>query len=149
MRTTPRGLLLAAIALITPAGLVVVNIAAWVMAHLAGFQLAITVSAVVSTVVLNGLTMVAMYRLGVARWPDVEPFRPSRRRSMMAVGVFALLLTTALAGTLAYRGLSDPRQLPNLQTFLAGVVGLVIPLALALLLREHVTPRMRRRYRTR
>ena len=147
--TTPQGALLATLALITPAGLVVVNIAAWVMSHLAAFRVGITVSAVVSTLVLNGLTMVALYRVGLQRWPDFEIFRVSRQRSMTAVGAFLLLLMAAVAGELTYRGLSDARQLPNLSTFLAGLVGLVVPLVLALLLRDNASPRARRRYRTR
>jgi len=149
MRTTPRGVLLAAIALITPAGLVIVNAAAYVMVHLAAFRLAIAVSAVLSTAVLNGLTAVALYRVGQARWPDLWPFRESHGRAMLATGAAALLLLAGAAGLLTYRGLADPRRLPNLQTFLAGLAGLAVPLLLALFLREDVSPRARRRYRTR
>ena len=68
---------------------------------------------------------------------------------MVAVAGAALLLGAGLAGVLTYRGLSDPRRLPNLQTFLAGVVGLVTPLVVTLLFREEVNPRLRRRQRTR
>ena len=148
-RFTARGLVLAALALITPAGLVGVNIAAYVMAHLAAFRLAITVSAVVSTIVLNALTATTVYTLARSQWPEVQPLRDSHRRSAIAVGTFSIILIAAISGVLTYRGLSDPRQLPNASTFLAGLVGLLIPILLALLLRENVSRRERRRYRTR
>jgi len=148
-RFTPRGVLLATLAVITPAGLVVVNIAAYVMAHLGEFRLVITVSAVVSTLVLNGLTAVTLYTLARAQWPELQPFRESHRQSVIAVGVFVIVFIAALSGVLTYRGLSDPRQLPNASTFFAGLIGLLIPIALALLLRENVSRRERRRYRTR
>jgi len=148
-RFTARGLVLAALAVITPAGLVVVNIAAYVMAHLEAFRLAITVSAVVSTVVLNALTAFTIYNLARAQWPDLQPLRDTYRRSTIAVGTFVILLIATLSGVLTYRGLSDPRQLPNASTFFAGLVGLLIPIALALLLRENVSRRERRRFSTR
>lgn len=144
-----RALLLGALSIITPAGLVLVNIAAYVMANLAAFRLAITVSAVVSTAVLNGITAVAGYRLGAKEWPDFWLFREANRRAATIDFVFLLLVGTALAGRLTYAGLSDPRQLPNLSTFVAGLLGLAVPIALAALFRQEVTPRARRRYRTR
>jgi hypothetical protein len=63
---------------------------------------------------------------------------------------FLLVLGATVAGVLTYQGLSDPKKLPNRSTFLAGLIGLVIPLTLALLLRENASRRTgRRRYRTR
>jgi hypothetical protein len=117
------------------------------MANLAAFRLATTVSAVISTFVLNGLTMGAIYRFGTQNWPDRGPFRPGRRRGLVAAGGFVLCFVTVLAGVLTYSGLSEKR-LPNLLAFMAGVVGLAFPLALAAMLRE-ARPRSRRRYRTR
>ncbi|MHB8509333.1 MAG: hypothetical protein ACYDGR_11895 [Candidatus Dormibacteria bacterium] len=149
MRIRAKGVLLATLALLTPAGLVLVNLAAYVMAHLAAFRVAITVSAVVSTIVLNGLTIDLLYRGGGSRWPSRYPFRPEDRRQVVAVAGALILIGAGLAGVLTYRGLADPRRLPNLQTFLAGLVGLVTPLAVAILFREEVNPRLRRRYRTR
>jgi hypothetical protein len=144
-----RGLLFGVLAIITPAGLVAVNVAAYVMGHLAAFRAGITVSAVISTVVLNGLTGVTAYRLGVANWPDRWLFAPIRRNSLTAVFVFALAFGGTLAGVLTYKGLADPKQLPNLSTFVAGLIGLAIPIVLAFLLRQDVSRRERRRYRTR
>jgi hypothetical protein len=149
LSNSTRGLLLAVLAVITPAGLVVVNIAAYVMQNLAVFRVGITVSAVVSTVVLNGLTGVTAYRLGQARWPEHWFFAPHRRNGLLAVFIFGLVFGATLAGVLTWQGLSDPGKLPNLSTFIAGLIGLAIPLLAGFILRENVTRRQRRRYRTR
>jgi hypothetical protein len=158
--------LLAALALITPLGLILVNVAAYVMAHLAAFRLAITASAVISTIVLNGIAAVTAYRYSVARWPDwssadgpqpliprlaVWLFSPQRRRAVMVEAAYVLVMAAAIAGELTYRGLSDPRQLPNLSTLLGGLAGLVLalPLILAALYRRGAGRRGSRRYRTR
>jgi hypothetical protein len=164
--TSTRAWLLAALALITPLGLILVNVAAYVMAHLAAFRVGITTSAVVSTIVLNGIAALAAYRYGVARWPELvedprpQPpvprlmiwlFAPNRRRAVMVEAAFILSLAAALAGVLTYHGLSDPNLLPNISTLLGGLVGLVLalPLVVAALYRRESSRRGRRRYRTR
>jgi hypothetical protein len=164
--TSTRAWLLAALALITPLGLISVNVAAYVMAHLAAFRVGITTSAVVSTIVLNGIAAIAAYRYGVARWPDLKEdprpqplvprlmlwlFAPQRRRAVMVEALFILLLAAALGGVLTYRGLSDPKALPNFSTLLGGLVGLVLalPLIVAAIYRRETGRRGRRRYRTR
>ena len=153
MSRSTRARLLAVLAVLTPAGLVLVNIAAYVMANLAAFRLAITVSAVVSTILLNGITAVAAYRLMETRFSDHRwlgwLFQPRHLRSNAVCGAFLLVLAATIGGELTYQGLSDPRKLPNLSTFLAGLLGLAVPLVLAALFREDVSPRSRRRYRTR
>ncbi|MEA2646965.1 MAG: hypothetical protein QOE92_2048 [Chloroflexota bacterium] len=150
-RGTPRSraLLLGLLAIITPAGLVLVNVAAYVMSNLAAFRVAITVSAVVSTVILNGLTGITAYRLGASRWPDAWVFAPHLRRAVTAEFILALALGAAIGGQLTYQGLSDPAKLPNLSTFIAGLIGLAIPILLAAMLRDTTTRRQRRRYRVR
>ncbi|MGI8608069.1 MAG: hypothetical protein ACR2MY_02390 [Candidatus Dormibacteria bacterium] len=153
MRRSTRARLLAVVAVITPAGLVSVNVAAYVMANLAAFRLGITVSAVVSTIVLNGITAVAGYRLLETRFKDHGwlgwIFQPRHVVSNAVCGGFLLVVAATIGGQLTYKGLSDPRRLPNLSTFLAGLLGLAVPLVLAALFREEVNPRSRRRYRTR
>jgi hypothetical protein len=144
-----RAILIAALSVITPAGLVMVNVAAYVMRNLAAFRVGITVFAVVSTLVLNGITVIAAYRLGAGRWPDRWLFNPARRTRLAIVGGVLLILGAGLAGWLTYGGLSDPTKLPNLTSFLAGMVGLAIPIGALFLFREEVNPRLRRRYRTR
>jgi hypothetical protein len=158
MRPSTRARLLAVLAVVTPAGLVLVNIAAYVMANLAAFRVGITVSAVVSTIVLNGITAVAAYRTIEARFNSSRfagsrwlgwIFQPRHLRSNAVCGGFLLVLVATISGELTYRGLSDPKKIPNLQTFLAGLLGLAVPLVLAALFTERVSPRRRRRYRTR
>ena len=164
--TSTRAWLLAALALVTPLGLILVNVAAYVMAHLAAFRVAITASAVVSTIVLNSIAAIAAYRYGVARWPelneDTRPqplvprlvlwlFSPERRVAVVVEAGFILSLAAALGGVLTYHGLSDPSLLPNLSTLLGGLVGLVLalPLVVAAIYRRESSRRQRRRYRTR
>lgn len=148
-----RARLLAVLAVLTPAGLVLVNVAAYVMANLAAFRLGITVSAVISTILLNGITAAAGYRLLESRFSEHRwlgwIFQPRHAGSNAACGAFLLVVAATIGGELTYKGLSDPRRLPNLSTFLAGLLGLAVPLLLAALFREEVSPRSRRRYRTR
>jgi MFS family permease len=164
--TSTRAWMLAALALITPLGLILVNVAAYVMGHLAGFRVGVTASAVVSTIVLNGIAAITAYRYGVARWPDwseaprpqpliprlsVWLLAPRRRQAVMVEVIFILVFAATVGGELTYHGLSDPRQLPNWSTFLGGLAGLVLalPLILAALYRRGTGRRERRRYRTR
>lgn len=153
MRRPTRALLLAILAVITPAGLVLVNVAAYVMANLAAFRVGITVGAVVSTIALNALAAVAGYRVVEARLSGNRwvgwIFQPKHLRSNAVCGAFILVLVATISGELTYRGLADPRKLPNLQTFLAGLLGLAVPLVLAAIFGEQASPRARRRYRTR
>lgn len=153
MRPSTRARLLAIFAVVTPAGLVVVNIAAYVMSHLAAFRLGITVSAVVSTVLLNAITGVAGYRTLRARLESSRlmgwMFQERFLRSNAVCFGFLLVVAAAVSGELTYQGLSDPRKLPNLSTFLAGLLGLGVPLVLAALFTEQASPRSRRRFRTR
>ena len=144
-RSRRNSLLLAALAVITPIGLLVVNAAAYIMVHLAEFRLAITFCAVVSTLVLNGLTAWLAYRIGAERWPDFWPVERRHRRIVLPILLLVLCAIAALAGWLTYRGLSDPRRLPNLQSFLAGVIGLAVPIFLGLSFGR--SPRARRRTR--
>jgi len=153
MRPSTRARLLAIVAVITPAGLVAVNIAAYVMSHLAAFRLAITVSAVISTLALNAISGVAAYRtlqarLNTSRWIGWM-FQPRYRLSNAVCFAFLLVVAAAVSGELTYQGLSDPRRLPNLSTFLAGLLGLAVPLVLAAIFTKQVSPRRQRRYRTR
>jgi len=153
MRPSTRARLLAILAVITPAGLVVVNIAAYVMANLAAFRLAITVFAVLSTILLNGITGVTAYRALAQRFDGARlvgwMFQERFSRSNAVLFAFVLLIAAEVSGLLTYQGLADPRKLPNLSTFLAGLLGLAVPLVAAALFSEGVRPRSRRRYRTR
>jgi hypothetical protein len=153
MRPSTRARLLALFAVVTPAGLVLVNVAAYVMSNLAAFRLAITVSAVASTILLNAITGVAGYRAVAARMSGSRwlgwMFQDKYLRSNAVCGGFLLVLAATISGELTYQGLSDPRRLPNLSTFLAGLLGLAVPLVLAAMFSNRVTTRSRRRYRTR
>ena len=153
MRPSTRARLLALFAVVTPAGLVLVNMAAYVMANLAAFRLAITISAVVSTILLNAITGIAAYRTLQTRLTDSRlvgwMFEERHLRSNAICFAYLLVLGAAISGELTYQGLSDPRKLPNLSTFLAGLLGLGVPLFLAALFPSEVSRRSRRRYRTR
>src|SRR2546422_10871583 len=62
-----RSLLLVVIGIITPIGILVVNGAAFVMRNLAQFRIGIAVCALISSLVLNGLTASWLLRLAARR----------------------------------------------------------------------------------
>src|SRR3977135_1647822 len=101
---------LLALGVITPLGILAVNISAFVMAHLAQFRMGIAALALLSGLVLNGLTARLLPRL--PRRSAAPPFREYR---MWAIGVAVLIvvLTGAGGGYLTYLGMRDPRRLPD------------------------------------
>src|ERR1035437_4727299 len=59
-----------AIGALTPVGLIVVNIAAFIVHHLAEFRLGISVLAFVSGLMLNSWTALKIYRIAKLRFPN-------------------------------------------------------------------------------
>jgi hypothetical protein len=118
---------LLALGVITPLGILAVNISAFVMAHLAQFRIGIAALALLSGVVLNGLT--AWWLLRLANRSAGSLFAEYRR---WAIGVAALIvaLTAAGGGYLTYLGMRDPRRLPDTLSMVVATIMLLFPLAL-------------------
>src|SRR4029077_2528809 len=108
-RRLREGVLLS-IGVLTPIGILAVNISAFVMVHLAQFRVGIAACALLSGLVLNGLTAWWLLRLPRRNAPPL--FREYR---VWAVGVAVLivLLTAAGGGYLTYLGMRDPKRLPD------------------------------------
>ena len=119
-----------AIGALTPVGLIIVNIAAFIVNNLQQFRWTITVLAFVSGLMLNSWTALKIYRVARLRWPE-HPLLEERNQEVVLVGGIAIITVIAFITALfCYRGLSDARDLPNATTFITGVVAILIPILL-------------------
>jgi len=118
---------------ITPIGILSVNASAFVMAHLTEFRLVIAGCALLSGLVLNGLT--AWWLLGLASRNAAPLFREYR---MWAIGVAVLLvlLTAGGGGYLTYLGMRDPKRLPDSLSVIVASFMLLLPIAVTLAARR-------------
>lgn len=122
-----------AIGALTPVGLIVVNIAAFIVNNLAQFRLGISVLAFVSGVLLNSWTGLHVYRIAKARYPHVGILQDSNQSIVLVVGLLVIIAISALEGLFCYNGLSNEKNLPNAATFYLGVVAIAIPILLQLI----------------
>ncbi len=116
------------IGVITPVGILVVNASAFVMRHLAQFRLGIAACALISSLVLNGLTAAWLLRLARRRSVPLYLAHPDW------AAVLAVLLvagTSAGAAVLTYIGMQDPIRLPDRIAVITALLALAIPLAFA------------------
>ena len=105
---------------ITPIGILAVNVSAFVMTHLAEFRMGIAALALLSGLVLNGLT--AWWLLRLASRSAAPLFAEYRR---WAIGA----LTAAGGGYLTYLGMRDPHRLPDALSMVVATFMLLLPLA--------------------
>jgi len=111
---------------ITPLGILAVNISAFVMGNLPAFRLVIAGCALVSGLVLNGLTAWWLLRLASR---TANPLFTEYRVWAVGAAVVIVLLTAAGGGYLTYLGLRDPRRLPDALSMLVASFMLLLPLA--------------------
>jgi hypothetical protein len=118
---------------ITPVGILAVNASAFVMVHLQAFRIGIAACALISGLVLNGLTAWWLLRLASRNAPPL--FREYR---MWAIGAaLVIVLVTAVGGGyLTYLGLNDPRRLPDALSVIVATFMLVLPLAVSVAARR-------------
>ncbi len=111
---------------VTPIGILAVNVSAFVMVHLTEFRIGIAACALLSGLVLNGLTAWWLLRIASRNAPPL--FREYR---MWAIGVAILIvaLTAAGGGYLTYLGLRDPKRLPDTLSMVVATFMLLLPLA--------------------
>src|SRR6202035_3192747 len=79
-----------AIGALTPVGLIVVNIAAFIVHHLAQFRLGISALAFVSGLMLNTWTALKIYNVAKRRFPDSNLLH-DRNQEIVLVGVMAVI----------------------------------------------------------
>jgi len=105
-----------------------VNASAFVMVHLTEFRIGIAACALVSGLVLNGLTAWWLLRLASRNAPPLY-----REYRIWAIGaaVLLVLLTAGGGGYLTYLGLNDPRRLPDALSVVAATFMLLLPLAVS------------------
>lgn len=115
--------------MITPVGILAVNASAFVMVHLDAFRLLIAACALISGLVLNGLTAWWLLRLASRNAP---PLYREYRVWALGAAVVIVLLTAAAGGYLTYLGLKDPQRLPDPLSVLVSTVMLALPFAVSI-----------------
>jgi hypothetical protein len=118
---------------ITPLGILAVNASAFVMVHLEAFRFGIAGCAVISGLVLNGLTAWWLLRL-VSR--NNPPLYREYRLPAMVASILIVLLTAAAGGYLTYLGLRDPRHLPDALSVIVATVMIALPFAVSIAARR-------------
>jgi hypothetical protein len=108
----------------TPIGVLAVNGAAFVMAHLAAFRVGIAVCALVSSLFLNGLTAWLALRLASRRAPDI--YR-EYRRWLIGLAAIIVVVSSGFAAYFTYLGMGDARHLPNRIAVITAGVLLLVP----------------------
>jgi hypothetical protein len=96
------------------------------MVHLTQFRIGIAACALISGLVLNGLTAWWLLRLASRNAPPL--FREYRTWAV-GIAVLIVLLTAAGGGYLTYLGLRDPRRLPDSLSVVVATFMLVLPFA--------------------
>ena len=119
--------------MITPIGILAVNASAFVMVHLVAFRWGIAACALLSGLVLNGLTAWWLLRLASKTAP---PLYREYRFWLMGGAVAIVLLTAGAGGYLTYLGLRDPRRLPDLLSVVVASIMLLLPFAVSLVARR-------------
>jgi hypothetical protein len=96
------------------------------MSHLTQFRIGIAACALISGLVLNGLTAWWLLRLASRNAPPL--FREYRTWAIGAA-VLIVLVTAAGGGYLTYLGLRDPKRLPDSLSIIVATFMLVLPFA--------------------
>jgi hypothetical protein len=121
-----RELALLTIGVITPIGILAVNAPTFVMGHLPAFRLIVAGCALVSGLVLNGLTAWWLLRLASR---NANPLYREYRTWAIGIAVVIVALTGAGGGYLTYLGMRDPSHLPDALSMVVVSFMLLLPLA--------------------
>jgi hypothetical protein len=118
---------------ITPVGILAVNASAFVMVHLNAFRIGIAGCALLSGLVLNGLTAWWLLRMASRNAP---PLYREYRKWAVGTALLIVLLTALGGGYLTYLGLGDPRRLPDPLSVIVATFMLGLPFAVSLAARR-------------
>ena len=119
--------------MITPVGILAVNASAFVMVHLNAFRIGIAACALLSGLVLNGLTAWWLLRMASRNAP---PLYREYRKWALGTAVLIVLLTAAGGGYLTYLGLSDRGRLPDPLSVIVAMFMLGLPFAVSIAARR-------------
>jgi hypothetical protein len=111
---------------ITPVGILAVNVSAFVMGHLSAFRVVIAGCALVSGLVLNGLTAWWLLRLASR---NANPLYREYRTWAIGIATLIVIVTAAAGGYLTYLGMRDPTHLPDSLSMIVASFMLLLPLA--------------------
>jgi hypothetical protein len=128
-----RELVLLSLGVVTPLGILAVNASAFVMVHLTEFRFGIAACAVLSGLVLNGLTAWWLLRM-VSR--SAPPLYRDYRMWAIAGAAVIVLVTAAAGGYLTYLGLRDPRRLPDALSVIVAGFMILLPIAVSIAARR-------------
>jgi hypothetical protein len=103
-----------------------VNASAFVMGHLPAFRLIVAGCALVSGLVLNGLTAWWLLRLASR---NANPLYREYRTWAIGIAVVIVALTGVGGGYLTYLGMRDPSHLPDALSMVVASFMLLLPLA--------------------
>ena len=120
-------LLLLAVGIITPIGILVVNAAAFVMRNLAQFRIGIAICALISSLVLNGLTASWLLRLAGRRSISIYL---QHQEWATVVATTVVLATSIGAAIFTYIGMSNPTHLPDALAVITSLLALLVPLGI-------------------
>jgi hypothetical protein len=120
-------LLLLFVGVITPVGILVVNGAAFIMRNLAQFRIGIAACALISSLVLNGLTASWLLRLAGRR--EISIYVQHRDWATI-VATIVVIGTSIGAAIFTYIGMSNPAHLPDGLAVITSLLALLVPLAI-------------------
>lgn len=115
---------------LTPVGLIVVNIAAFIVHHLEQFRWTISVLAFVSGLMLNSWTAMKIYRVAKLRFSNLGILHDRNQEVVLVIGIAVIACISFVEALFCYNGLSNERDLPNAATFILGIVAIAIPIVL-------------------
>ena len=104
---------------VTPVGLMVINIAYFLVKHLEQFRWAIAVMAFLSGMMLNTYVGLNIYRFVQRRFPDFTLVQQRNEELMVALGMGVITVLTFVLAYFTYQGLTAD-QLPGGFTFIYG-----------------------------
>jgi D-alanyl-lipoteichoic acid acyltransferase DltB (MBOAT superfamily) len=120
-------LVLLAIGIVTPVGILVVNAAAFVMRNLQQFRIGIAVCALISSLVLNGLTASWLLRLAGRRSISIYV----RHQEWAGVIATTVVLATSIgAAIFTYIGMGNPSHLPDTLSVITALAALLVPIGI-------------------
>jgi hypothetical protein len=121
-----RELVLLFIGVVTPVGILAVNVSAFVMGHLLAFRIIVAACALISGLVLNGLTAWWLLRLASR---NANPLYREYRTWAIGIATLIVILTASVGGYLTYLGMRDPSHLPDSLSMIVASFMLLLPLA--------------------
>ena len=135
-----RRLIIPAIGSVTPVGLIVVNIAVFIVKHLAAFRWSITILAFASGMMLNSWMGLKIYRIFQRRFGKHPLASESNQDVVLISGMAVIIAISFVTALFCYLGLSDERTLPNATTFLTGVLAICVPFGLQFVFQRVLGP---------